>query len=165
MMGRSIWPEFRGAGGLGHRAGPGRRATRQEGCGAVEALVLRVSSNRQAGSPWSQNSPIWLISSCERGPRGSVDRLNDKTGGHPRAASSPQSSSPQSWRRPALDRDPATDTTVGSIERSGTCISRQSSDRAKGHAVPGADRMQRAIWIDLPAAAPDDNLPVDNQRR
>jgi hypothetical protein len=71
-------------------------------------------------------------------------------------------SSPRSWRRPVLDRDPAADTAVGSIECSGTCISRQSSDRAEGHAVSGADRMQRAVWIDLPAAAPDDNLPVDN---
>jgi hypothetical protein len=42
---------------------------------------------------------------------------------------------------------------VGSIECSGTCISRQLSDRAQGHAVSGTDRMQRAIWIDLPAAA------------
>ncbi len=60
-----------------------------------------------------------------------------------------------------LDRDPAADAAVGSIECSGT---RQSSNRAQGHAVSGTDRMQRAIWIDLPAAAPDDNLPVDNQR-
>jgi len=63
-----------------------------------------------------------------------------------------------------LDRDPAADASLGSIECSGTCISRQSSDRAKGHAVSGTDRMQRAIWIDLPAAAPNYNLPVDNQR-
>jgi hypothetical protein len=162
-----IWPEFRGAGGLGHRADPGRRAMRQEGCGAVEALALVFSWNRLVGSPWRQNSPIWLRSSCERRreawrprqPLSRVNPLNDIRGGRVRAASSPQS-----WRRPVLDRDPAADTAVGPIECSGTRISRQSSDRAKGHAVSGADRMQCAIRIDLPAAAPDDNLPVDNQR-
>jgi hypothetical protein len=170
MMGWWIWPELRDAGGLGHRAGPGRRARRQEGSGAADALAPVFSWNRQVGSPWRQNSPIWLRSSCERDhgagrlgrdPQGAgrVDPLNDITGGRIRSASSPHS-----WRRPVLDRDPAPDTAVGSIERSGTCISRQSSDRAKGHAVSGADRMQRAIWIDLPAATPDDYLPVDNQR-
>ena len=39
------------ADGCGHLAGSGRRAKRQEGCGAVEALAPLVW-NRQAGSPW-----------------------------------------------------------------------------------------------------------------
>ena len=64
-----------------------------------------------------------------------------------------------------FDRNPAADAAVGSIECSGTCISRQSSDRAQGHAVSGTDRMQRAIWIDLPAAAPDDNLSANDHPR
>lgn len=61
-----------------------------------------------------------------------------------------------------LDCDPTADTAVGSIEGSGTGI--QSSDGGEGHAVSGADRMQGAIGIDLPAAAPDDNLSADNHR-
>jgi hypothetical protein len=35
------------------------------------------------------------------------------------------------------------------------------SDGGKGHAVSGPDRMQCAIRVDLPAAAPDDNLPAE----
>src|ERR1700730_5257828 len=64
MLGGGIGPGFRGAGGLGHRAGPGGRARRQEGFGAADAFAL-LSWNRQAGSSWRQNSPIWLRSSCE----------------------------------------------------------------------------------------------------
>ena len=162
-----IGPEFRGAAGLGHRAGPRRRARPQEGSGAADAFEL-FSWNRQAGSPWRQNSPIWLRSSCERGHgAGSSCRcacnarvcgsftcdditvydatcavdINRRMPGNRvclqvfRAASSPQSRSPQSWRRHVFDRNPAADAAVGSIECSGTCISRQSSDCAQGHAV------------------------------
>jgi hypothetical protein len=74
MMGWWIWPEIRGAGGLGHRAGPGRRARRQEASGAAEAFAL-PSWNRQVGSPWRQNSPIWFRSRCERGHEAGRPRL------------------------------------------------------------------------------------------
>ena len=40
------------ADGWGHPADSGRRAMRQEGCGAVEALPPLLVWNRQAGSPW-----------------------------------------------------------------------------------------------------------------
>jgi hypothetical protein len=64
-----------------------------------------------------------------------------------------------------LDGNPATDTSVGPIEGSGTGISRQLSDCGKGHAVSGSDRMQRAVRIDPTAATADDNLPADNPCR
>jgi hypothetical protein len=63
------------------------------------------------------------------------------------------------------DGNPATDTAVGPTECAGTGISRQLSDCGKGHAVSGADRMQRAVRIDLTAATADDNLAADNPRR
>jgi len=38
------------------------------------------------------------------------------------------------------------------------------SDGGQGYAIAGSDRMQRAVRIDLSAAAFDENLPADNFR-
>ena len=60
---------------------------------------------------------------------------------------------------------PTADTAVGSIECSSPRISGQPSSCGQSHAVAGADRMQRAIRIDLSAATLDDNLSADDHRR
>jgi len=51
------------------------------------------------------------------------------------------------------------------IEGSGAGISRQLPSGGQGDAVAGPDRMQRAVGINLSAAAFDENLPADNFRR
>ena len=57
-----------------------------------------------------------------------------------------------------------TDTAVRLIEGSGAGISRQLPSGGQGDAVAGPDRMQRAVGINLSAAAFDENLPADNFR-
>ena len=57
-----------------------------------------------------------------------------------------------------------TDTAVRLIKCSRAGISRQLSDGGQGYASAGSDRMQRAVRIDLSAAAFDENLPADNFR-
>jgi hypothetical protein len=69
---------------------------------------------------------------------------------------------PAPTRRVMLYGNPSTDTSIGPIEGSGTGVSRQLSDRGKGHAVSRSERMQRAVQIDPAAATADDNLPADN---
>jgi hypothetical protein len=63
-----------------------------------------------------------------------------------------------------LDRDPMTDTAIGSIEGSRTRISGQLPHCREGQAVSGSDRMQGAVRVNLPTAAPDENLSADNLR-